>query len=194
MAAMPAAGYRALIVLTALYVGIWVNLFWPGLRFDSEVRNIVVFAAAQLIPMAIVVAAPFHTGQARRDWRSIGLMLLLPACPVGFGAAACAVVSNSHGPLDQRRQVVSNEDGTVVVYRSNTSALDDFGITVMQECRIAPGLVVRRLLAGDDPARDARIDMQPSGAVRIVIGTDEERPPVLVHLRRYCWGPSIDRR
>lgn len=191
---MPAASYRGLIVLTALYVGIWVNVFWPEVRFDSEIRNIVVFGAAQLIPIAILVAATFQTGQARRDWRSIGLMLLLPACPFGFGAAACAVVSNSHGPLEQRRQVVSNDDGTVVVYRSNTSALDDFGITVMQECRIVPGLVVMRPLASDYPAGDARIDMQPSGTVRIAIGTDEDRPPVLVHLRRYCWGPSIARR
>ena len=191
----PPSGF--LLALIALYVGSWANLFWPIVRFDFEIANYIAFAAAQLIPAAILFSSTFSNGWARWIWVSVGLVFSIPACPVGFGAAACVVLLPTQSvSLFERLSVHSVNKETVAVYRSNGSALDADGITVRQECRIAPGLLVVRPLAHAYPANGARIELQQSGTVRItMIENHGEQPPTLtprpVQLRRLCWGPSI---
>jgi hypothetical protein len=179
-------------LLAGLYIAVLVNLNWPGVRFTTGSRNYAVFMAAQFIPLAILLTGTWQIGWRRSAAFGIGFLLLVPACPLGLGAAACVAFSIPDD-ASMRLHVVANEAGRVAVYRTNGGALDADGIEVSQECDIVPGLIVVRRLANAYPAFDAFVEMHTSGVVTIVIPPSEERLEELrqqVRLRRFCWGPE----
>lgn len=181
-------------LLAGCYLAVLVNVRWPGVRFTTGFTNYAVFLAAQFIPLGICLTGTWQSGWRRSAAFGIGLLLLVPACPLGLGAAACMAFSVPDDATFERIHVASNEAGRVAVYRTNGGALSAFGIEVRQECAIVPGLFMVRPLAGAYPANDGVVEMQASGVVSIVIPASEERREDLreqVRLRRFCWGPEL---
>lgn len=182
-------------LLVSIYLLVLLNVFYPAVRLNFAAANYGAFALAQFIPIRILTTARLGAGWRRWSALVVGTLLLVPAFPLGLGAAGCAVLSLSEDRSFERQQTMPTDFGTVTIYRTNGGATTAFGIVVRQECRVVPGLLVVRQLAHGYPADESHIELQSRGAVHIVFVDNGERPAArndrIVHLRRFCWGSAV---
>ncbi len=180
------------------YCAFLANLFVPVVRCTLPIANDILFAAAQLIPIVILISARRVIGWRRFVTVVAGVWLLIPAAPFGLGTAACIALNAQKGaddPLFERLHAESNGSATVAVYReySDPFAGSTSGIQVRQECPIFPGIILVRSMVRDSPAYNGTVTLQAESAV-IRIETDDERLPLarprILRLRRFCWGPE----
>jgi len=180
--------------LLVLYILSWMNVFYPVLRFSSQVANYSAFAIGQLIPVWVTRLSRSWSGWQRRVLVTIAALLMLPAFPSGIAATGCAAMSVWGNDWLDRLRVVPIPAGTISLYRTNGGATSPFGIVVRQECRIAPGIVVVRQLA-HEVGDQADVEWAGRGSVRVIFrhgGIDRQRDNVRIYpLRRFCWGDRL---
>jgi hypothetical protein len=187
--------FGLVVVLVAVYVLSWANVVYPFVRLTSQAANYGAFALAQLIPIKVIRLANSWPGWSRWPALMIGVLLLLPAVPLGVGAVGCAALAIPTDASFERRQAVPTSFGTVAVYRTNGGATTAFGIVVRQECHVVPGVVLVRQLADEYPSDNADVEWQASGSVRISFQDGSDRPPLIkvrtLRLRHFCWGGAV---
>lgn len=188
-------GFGLVAVLVAVYILSWANVAYPFVRLSYQAANYLAFALAQLIPIKVIRLANSRPGWSRWPVFMIGVLLLLPAVPLGVGAVGCAALAIPTDESFERRQAVPTSFGTIAVYRTNGGPTTAFGIVVRQECRVMPGVVLVRQLAHEYPSDKADVEWQASGSVRISFQDGGDPVPLInvrtVRLRYFCWGGAV---
>jgi hypothetical protein len=150
----------SLTFLAILYCAVIANVLFPMVRFSSQTANYFFFALMQLIPLVIVALAFRRTGSRRYVLLAFGILVTIPATPLGFGAAAWTVSSVADGAdrSFERVNAIATPLGVVAVYRTNGGAMTSFGIVLRQECKLAPGLLAVRNVAQEYPAGTVQLE------------------------------------
>jgi hypothetical protein len=182
-------------LLMVLFILSWVNVLYPLVRLSFQFANYGAFALAQLIPIKIIRLANSWSGWSRWPALIIGVLLLLPALPLGFGAVGYAALSVPADRSFERRAAVPTRFGMIAVYRTNGGATTAFGIVVRQECTVVPGFAIVRQLAHEYPSTEAHVEWQAPGTVRISFEYGTDQSPLInvrtFRLRRLCWGGAV---
>jgi hypothetical protein len=180
------------VLLTTVYGASLANFVFPTIRFHSQAANHLFFALMQLIPVILIdVAARWRNRTLRRNvLLGFAILLMVPAAPLGLGAAACAARSIADGADRSFERINSMETarGSLAVYRTDRGATTSFGIVLRQECHIAPGILVVRHVGGEYPAHTAQLERLADDSIRASFppyGESRRQLTVqIVHLRR----------
>jgi hypothetical protein len=182
-------------LMLALYLAVVCNSIpnplGLGLRFTRPDLNYLTFSLAQLIPFVLLATSASLPDPDRAFGMSLAAVLLLIAVPFGSITLACAVMVGGVSSRDlsfDRIRTIATSRGPVAVYRSNVSALDDFGIDVRQECTLIPGLmVIEHPLASRYQPSDATVTETSPSVVTITFNnfSQVDSPSVEGGLRRW---------
>jgi hypothetical protein len=178
------------VLLTTAYGAGVGNLALPTIRLRFQVANYLFFALIQLIPLILVVVALRWRGWGRYVLVGFGMLLMIPATPLGLGAAACAVESIADGAdlSFERINAMKTPRGAIGVYRTNGGATTSYGIVLRQECQIAPGILVVRNVGREYPAHTVQLENLGEDVVRASFppyGDQRSQLTVqILHLRR----------
>lgn len=132
------------VLLIVLYIIAIINFVYPVIRFDSRLLNNVFMIFVLLIPTVLMIKGFFFRSLVAKILNTLiwvipcilGILLLVPIiiAPIGF----------------EQIKSLSLDNSDIVAYRTNGGAMTSFGILVMQEKNIIPGIKLVKRIYGQD--------------------------------------------
>ncbi|EGW39762.1 hypothetical protein DOT_2377 [Desulfosporosinus sp. OT] len=131
------------ILLIALYIIAIFNFLYPVIRFDSRLLNSVFTIFVLLIPTVLMIKGFFFRSLVAKILNTLiwvipcilGILLMpIMIAPIGF----------------EQIKNLSLDNSDIVAYRTNGGATTSFGILVMQEKNIIPGIKLVKRIYGQD--------------------------------------------
>jgi hypothetical protein len=183
-AVTPRAWTRSTKFVGLLLLGLLVVLAdasFPFVRFRNELANVIVGAMSLLLPFVaavFVLMVPFPT---RSLTAGIAIILLLPLMLFGaFGLFVWSFpISETYrtgvNPEFQQIASVPMDGYSVKIYLTDCGTPCSFGIYILQEKQIFPGVLLVRKLYDFDPAREATYKVLANNTIRVDVPAYNER-------------------
>lgn len=130
--------YFQYVLLIVLYIIAIINIFYPVIRFGSNMLNNLFIIFILFIPIVLIIKGFFFKNLVAKILNT--LIWMIP-CILGI-LIIMIVPANGFEPIKS----LSLDDSDIVVYRTNGGATTSFGIQVRQEKFIIPGIkLVKRV-------------------------------------------------
>lgn len=132
------------ILLIVLYIIAIINFVYPVIRFDSQLLTNVFTIFVLLIPIVIMIKGFFFRSLVAKILNT--LIWVIP-CILGILVMPIIIIA----PISfEQIKSLSLDNSDIVAYRTNGGAMTSFGILVMQEKNIIPGIKLVKRIYGQD--------------------------------------------
>jgi hypothetical protein len=146
-----------------LFVLLMANWLYPVLRLSHPLANQLLFGLSLLLPVVAFREALYIPSGSRRTGAMLGLLpVLLLSSLLLLPVAMCSAITISEGGVDPSYVPVRSHSlgaSQVRAFRTNGGATTSFGIVLVHELRLLPGLLLVRPLGGMYPAYDAELQL-----------------------------------
>jgi hypothetical protein len=198
-AVAPWAWTRATKFLGLLLLGLLVvlaNAAFPLVRFRNELANVIVGAISLLLPFVaavFVLMVPFPRRSLTAGIAIVLLLLLTLFCTFGLFVWSFPISETYRTGVNPEFQQIASvpmDRYSVNIYLTDCGTPCSFGIYILQEKQIFPGVLLVRKLYDFDPAREATYKVLGNNTIRVDVPAYDERngaQSVIFRLKPYLY-------
>jgi hypothetical protein len=153
---------------------------FPLVRFTNELANVIVGTMSLLLPFVAAIFVLIVPFPRRSLTAVIAIVLLLPLmlfCAFGLLTWSFSIGDTYRtgvNPEFERIASVPMDGYSVSIYRTDCGTPCSFGIYLLQEKQIFPGLLLVRKLYDLDPARGATYNVLARDTIRVDVPAYDE--------------------